>query len=77
MAVAWTAMKISSLITSLKNGIIQMGLWIKNMTVMAAQSVAQATRMAAAWTAAKISSFILMLKNGIKQMALFIARMAV
>ncbi|KXZ17890.1 hypothetical protein AXI59_01170 [Bacillus nakamurai] len=74
---AVSGIRTVGLITQLKSAIVTMGQFIAKYTVMAAQSTANAVKMAASWTAMKISAFISALKRGIVQMGLWIKNMAV
>ncbi|MEX5836489.1 hypothetical protein D070_10180 [Bacillus velezensis] len=74
---AVSGIRTVGLITQLKSAIVTMGQFIAKYAVMAAQSTANAVKMAAAWTAMKISAFVSALKRGIVQMGLWIKNMTV
>ncbi|MEH7078511.1 hypothetical protein V7101_07750 [Bacillus velezensis] len=68
---------LAKMISQLKSGIVWVGKFIAEYTVLAAKTTAEAARTAAAWTAMKISSLISALKRGIVQMGLWIKKMTV
>lgn len=68
---------LAKMISQLKSGIVWVGKFIAEYTVLAAKTTAEAARTAAAWTAMKISSLISALKRGIVQMGLWIKNMTV
>lgn len=69
--------KLAGLITQLKGATAAIGRFIAKYTVMAAQSTANAVKIAASWTAMKISALVSSLKSGIVQMGLWIKNMTV
>lgn len=69
--------KLAGLITQLKGATVAIGRFIAKYTVMAAQSTANAVKIAASWTAMKISALVSSLKSGIVQMGLWIKNMTV
>ncbi|MGV7012097.1 hypothetical protein ACWA2A_10595 [Bacillus velezensis] len=74
---AVSGIRTVGLITQLKSAIVTMGQFIAKYAVMAAQSTANAVKMAASWTAMKISAFVSALKRGIVQMGIWIKNMTV
>ncbi|WP_424162179.1 hypothetical protein ACPA1T_19450 [Bacillus amyloliquefaciens] len=68
---------LARMISQLKSGIVWVGKFIADYTVMAAKATANAVKMAASWTAMKISALISALKRGIVQMGLWIKKMTV
>ncbi|MCT6514754.1 hypothetical protein OQZ55_03900 [Bacillus subtilis] len=69
--------KLAGLISQLKGATVAVGQFIAKYTVMAAQSTANAVKIAASWTAMKISALVSSLKSGIVQMGLWIKNMTV
>ncbi|MCY8199789.1 hypothetical protein MOC25_08765 [Bacillus subtilis] len=69
--------KLIGLISQLKGATVAVGQFIAKYTVMAAQSTANAVKIAASWTAMKISALVSSLKSGIVQMGLWIKNMTV
>ncbi|MCR1994429.1 hypothetical protein NSA31_22080 [Bacillus subtilis] len=69
--------KLAGLIAQLKGATAAIGRFIAKYTVMAAQSTANAVKIAASWTAMKISALVSSLKSGIVQMGLWIKNMTV
>ncbi|UYP02439.1 hypothetical protein OEG95_15565 [Bacillus subtilis] len=69
--------KLVGLISQLKGATVAVGQFIAKYTVMAAQSTANAVKIAASWTAMKISALVSSLKSGIVQMGLWIKNMTV
>ncbi|KDE23188.1 hypothetical protein EF83_13135 [Bacillus subtilis] len=69
--------KLAGLIAQLKGATAAIGRFIAKYTVMAAQSTANAVKIAASWTAMKISAFVSSLKSGLVQMGLWIKNMTV
>ncbi|MGJ3548110.1 hypothetical protein ACR6EC_19650 [Bacillus subtilis] len=69
--------KLAGLISQLKGATVAVGQFIAKYTVMAAQSTANAVKIAASWTAMKIFALVSSLKSGIVQMGLWIKNMTV